>query len=236
MTPHDHTEPGQSALPPQLILGVVIAAIGTALTLDNLGVFEAQRYLRFWPAGLIALGAVKLWYSRAGRGGAFSAFVIMMIGTWLLLEKTAFVRLSFWDMWPTLLVFFGAFLIWQGLSGPRSHDRSQDPTAVINAMAILGSVVRGNNSSAFRGGELVAVMGGCELDLRNASIDGEAVLEVFALWGGIEIRVPQDWTVISRVTPILAGVEDKTRPPRTATRHLLVLRGMIVMAGVEITH
>ena len=51
-------------------------------------------------------------------------------------------------------------------------------------------------------------MGGCEIDLRHASIDGEAVIDIFALWGGVELRVPPDWTVVSRVTPILGGVDD----------------------------
>jgi predicted membrane protein len=77
-------------------------------------------------------------------------------------------------------------------------------------------------------------MGGCELDLRHAAIDGEAVIEIFALWGGIEIRVPEDWTVVSRVTPLLGGVDDTTRPPQSASRHRLVVRGFVVMAGVEI--
>jgi predicted membrane protein len=162
----------------------------------------------------------------------------MAIGTWLLLEQTALVTLSFWVMWPTLLVFFGGFLVWQGLSGPRAPRRhaeaNADANARVTAIAVLGSVVRGNNSSAFRGGEVTAVMGGCELDLRHAAIDGEAVLEVFALWGGIEIRVPEDWTVVSRVTPLLGGVDDTTRPPQSASRHRLVVRGFVVMAGVEI--
>lgn len=219
---------------PQLFVGIIVILVGALMTLDNLHVLDAGRYLRFWPAGLIALGLVKVWNSRDGMGGAFGGFIFVVIGTWLLLEQTALVRVSFWDMWPALLVFFGLFLVWQGLSGPRRRPAAGDSNALINATAVLGGVARGNNSTAFRGGELTAMMGGCELDLRHASIDGEAVIEVFALWGGIEIRVPPDWTVVSRITPILGGVDDKTRPPQGASRHCLVLRGFVVMAGVEI--
>lgn len=219
---------------PQLFVGIIVILVGALMTLDNLHVLDAGRYLRFWPAGLIALGLVKVWNSRDGMGGAFGGFIFVVIGTWLLLEQTALVRVSFWDMWPALLVFFGLFLVWQGLSGPRRRPAAGDSNALINATAVLGGVARGNNSTAFRGGELTAMMGGCELDLRHASIDGEAVIDVFALWGGIEIRVPPDWTVVSRITPILGGVDDKTRPPQGASRHCLVLRGFVVMAGVEI--
>ena len=50
----------------------------------------------------------------------------------------------------------------------------------------------------------------------------------------IEIRVPEDWTVVSRVVPLMGGVDDKTRPPQSATAHRLVLRGFAIMGGIEI--
>jgi len=218
---------------PQLFVGLTVIVVGVLMTLDNLQVLDAQRFLRYWPAGLIAVGLVKVWNSREGLGGDFGGFLFLVVGTWLLLEQTALIHVSFWDMWPALLVFFGLFLVWQGVSGPRQRDAA-DSNALISATAILGGVSRGNNSAGFRGGELTAVMGGCEVDLRHASIDGEAVLDIFAMWGGVEIRVPPDWTVESRVTPILGGVDDKTRPPQGASRHRLVLRGFVVMAGVEV--
>jgi predicted membrane protein len=218
---------------PQLFVGLLVSLVGVVMTLDNLQVLEAERYLRFWPAAVIALGLLKVWSSRDGVGGAFGGFMFVAIGTWLLLEQTALIRVSLWEMWPALLVFCGLFLVWQGVSAPRRR-LTEDSNAMIRATALLGGVSRGNNSAAFRGGELTAMMGGCEIDLRHASIDGEAVIDIFALWGGVELRVPPDWTVVSRVTPILGGVDDTTRPPQGATRHRLVLRGFVVMAGVEI--
>ena len=78
-------------------------------------------------------------------------------------------------------------------------------------------------------------MGGCEIDLRQASIEPgtEAVIDVFALWGGIEIKVPDDWTVVTRVTPLMGGVEDKTRVPQTTDKRLVV-NGFVVMGGVVV--
>jgi len=104
----------------------------------------------------------------------------------------------------------------------------------VSAVAVLSGLNRGNNSKTFHGGDLTAVLGGCEIDLRQASIEGEAIIDVFAMWGGIEIRVPENWSVSGRVTPILGGYEDKTRPARDATAQRLVVRGFVIMGGVEI--
>jgi predicted membrane protein len=118
---------------------------------------------------------------------------------------------------------------------PASGPRTRRNNSRMNVMAIMGGVSRGNNSTAFRGADLLAIMGGLEIDLRKAAIHGEAVIDLFVMWGGIEIRVPEDWTVTSHVVPLMGGVEDKTRPPQMAhAPHQLVLRGVALMGGVEI--
>jgi len=57
---------------------------------------------------------------------------------------------------------------------------------------------------------------------------------VFTMWGGIEIRVPESWTVIIRATPIMGAIEDQTRPVAAAGAHRLTVRGFVLMGGVEI--
>jgi predicted membrane protein len=217
---------------PQLLMGLLVIAVGVLFTLDNLDLVDARHYIRFWPAGLIAIGALKLWQSRGG-GGAFAALLLTLAGTWLLLESLAIVTISVVDLWPMLLVLFGASLVWHGMRGRRARV-GMDDTATVSALAVLGGINRGSNSQAFRGGDLTAILGGCEIDLRQAAIDGEAVIDVFAMWGGIEIKVPEEWSVSGRVVPILGGYEDKTRPPRGATKDRLVVRGFAIMGGIEI--
>jgi predicted membrane protein len=76
-------------------------------------------------------------------------------------------------------------------------------------------------------------MGGCSLDMRTASIQGEAVINVFAFWGGVTIKCPPDWTVVLQGTPIMGGFEEKTATPPDGSKRL-VIRGYAVMGGVEV--
>jgi len=82
--------------------------------------------------------------------------------------------------------------------------------------------------------EVSAVMGGCDLDLREAvpAIDPIAI-QVFAMWGGIDIRIPPGWVVEIEAWPILGGVVDNTQAPALPA-HRVILRGMAFMGGVEI--
>jgi predicted membrane protein len=228
-------EPGIDRGPrftPQLLTGMIIIVVGVLFTLDNLALIDAHRYVRFWPSALILVGVLKIWQARAG-GGAFAGFLFVIAGAWLLLDAFRIVTISLVDLWPLLLVFFGASLVWRGVRGP-SERAGTDGHSTISALAVLGGVHRGSNSRAFRGGDLTAIMGGCDIDLRQAAIDGDAVIDVFALWGGIEIKVPEEWTIASRVVPVLGGFEDKTRPQRGAVAHRLLIRGFAIMGGIEV--
>lgn len=114
-----------------------------------------------------------------------------------------------------------------------SSIESADANSYIKAIAIMSGFKRVNNSQDFKGGELTAVMGGLEIDLRDASIKGEAVFDIFALMGGVEMHIPEDWIVIIEGFPFMGGFEDKTRPPKDSTKRLII-KGTAIMGGVEI--
>jgi predicted membrane protein len=218
---------------PHLVFGVLIILVGVLFTLDNLEITDAEKYLRYWPVGLIALGLAKLRSAKDGHSAPLSGVLFVIAGGWLLLDNLNLIDVRLLDIWPVLLIAAGSVMVWQALRGrpARVAARTED---TITAVAILGGITRGTNSSAFRGGELFAFMGGCEIDLRQAAIHGEAVIDIFAMWGGIEIRVPDGWRVIGRVTPIMGAFEDTTRPPHGETTHTLVVRGVVLMGGVDV--
>lgn len=231
----------RALLTPRVLLALVIIAVGVIYTLDNLRWIEADQVLYFWPALLVVFGVVRL--VSGGTGGA--AVVWMLVGLVLLVPRIwPRYRPLEWarDHWPLLLIAFGLYLAFSSLfarsprHAPRRGGDGRDD-AEINAFAFLGSFKRTSTSDEFRGGDLVAVMGGCEVDLRQATIaEGEAVIEVVAVWGGIELRVPGSWSVDLRVLPMMGGAEDKTTPPAVPGGERLVVKGFAVMGGVEITN
>ncbi len=86
------------------------------------------------------------------------------------------------------------------------------------AWAVFSSVKRRVEDQDFKGGEVVAVFGEVKIDLRKAGIaSGEAVIEVNAVFAGVDIRVPETWLVVLRGAGIFGAFEDKTIPPRTGS-------------------
>lgn len=72
-------------------------------------------------------------------------------------------------------------------------------------------------SRSFTGGEIVAICGGFEIDLTEADIQGsEAKLDIVALFGGGEVRVPQNWNVILETVGIFGNASDRTHHPDPA--------------------
>jgi hypothetical protein len=115
-------------------------------------------------------------------------------------------------------------------------EKLQNDDPEFSDVAIMGGVKRANVSKDFRGGEATAVMGGIELDLRDAVMERkEAVLDVSSVMGGVTIRVPESWNVVSRVSSIMGGVKDNTRHP-LEEGHRLILEGTVVMGGLKISN
>lgn len=217
------------------VIGTAWMAVGAAFLLRNLGVFKF-RLTDFVPLILVAVGlrfmfgrrdrpkrrwpgmpdpaqppppGVPPTYGPMGDHGFPPRFDSQPIGG------------------PT-----GAGGGWPGASARSTASGSTSPH-VLRLFAILwGTESRHHGPLAHV--EVSAVMGGCDVDLRDATPTSEPlVVQVFAMWGGIDIRVPPGWLVQNEAWPILGGIVDNTTPPAVPT-HRVILRGNAFMGGVEV--
>ena len=225
MNGHEGHPPGRGVTP-RLVLGLTIMTAGLLLAMDNLGILDAGAFFRYWPLGFVALGIARLASPPHQRqGGLFW----LLIGLILLGFTSGFM--SFQRLWAILLVFVGGNIAWRAL---RPRTPRSEAASGVDMMAMLGGSSTRNTSSAFQGGQALAFMGGCKIDLSRAAIEDEEVaLDIFAFWGGIEIRVPESWQVINHVNAFLGAVEIKTYPAPDAKQRL-VLTGTVIMGGAEV--
>jgi hypothetical protein len=232
------------SITPQLIVGVGIMMLGLLLMLDRLDVLGvAARLVRFWPVALIALGASMI-VRRGDRHGRFWGITWIAVGSWLLLNILGLIRVGIWELfWPAVLILIGVNLIRQTMR--RTAAAAENGTSGTGSLfAILSESKRiARAGEVFRGAGMTAFMGGCMLDLRQATIapGDEAVVDVFGIMSGHEIIVPAGWTVVPDVVPVMAGVEDKRLPipvdtsmPPAAAPPRLVIRGFLLMAGLTL--
>jgi hypothetical protein len=231
---HEDASAPTPRLTPRLVFGLIIMGLGALFTLDNLGLMRAGDILRFWPIALIAIGLVR--FIQPCRGESTLAPVAWMVGGCALLAHNL-GWLSIGKLWPLVLLFVGAGMVTRAVRRSGSHPTGGGDGAsrdYIRGGAFMGGVSRTSSSPTFRGGEAIAIMGGVEVDLRQAGMEAEEVVfDCLAIWGGIEIFVPDQWEVVNRGVAFMAGFEDKTCHP-AVPRGRLVVTGFTVMGAVEI--
>jgi len=218
---------------PQIVVGLGIVAMGLLLTAGNLGWVEVDDLWRYWPLIIIAGGLAKF-VTASSMAGRVTGTVFMIVGALWLGDNFHVIRFRVWDWWPLVFVLIGLRLISRSRPTPDGAGvGTVTADQVVSGFAFWSTFRRRIVSTAFKHADLTAIMGGIELDLRGASTAGDAVIDVFAMWGGIEIKVPPDWAVSNQAIAIMGGVEDKSQATSDA-RQRLVVRGFVVMGGVEI--
>jgi predicted membrane protein len=213
---------------PRLVIGLTVMLAGLVLALDSLGLVDGGLLFRFWPLALVAIGILKV--MAPGRQGGSAGIFWIVAGVAFLLVTLG--RMSMGGVWALLLFGLGAHIAWKALRPP---SVPKDPSSGLDMLQFMGGTKSVVTSADFKGGQATAVMGGCEIDLRHASMpDGRAaVVDTFAFWGGIEIKVPDDWEVVSHGNAVLGGFVNNARSLPGAKKRLVVT-GLAIMGGVEV--
>ena len=224
-----------SPFSPKLVLGVAIIVAGLVLTLDNLGLIQAHTILKLWPLVLVAMGIAKIRQDR--HSSSLGGWFLVLGGAFLLLFTFGGGHLTE-AMAPMLVVAVGILIVIKALKQSRGVPpdlaRSED---FLQGTAIFGGFKRHVLTQVFKGGELTAIFGGYEVDLSQAALEaGQARIDVFVLFGGGEIRVPEGWEIANRATAIAGALNDSTHhgPITTEGRPRLIITGLILFGGTEV--
>lgn len=212
---------------PAVLNGGALIVAGILLLLDQLNIISFD----FWAMVFLLGGLIKFMQS-CSTGGRFWGGLLMVAGAAIEVEHLGFLRLHLDRTWPVFVIVAGLILIWRAYQSPTESNGMLAPH--LNVFAVLGGGEYRIRAQDFRGGEVVAFMGGFDIDLREAEIEGsQATINVSALMGGGVLRVPETWAVSMRVAAFMGGHSLKAREGKQPTKTLIV-KGMAIMGGVEV--
>ena len=219
----------------RLVFGLVVIGIGIAFMLDHLGIASAADLLRWWPLVLVLMGVSRVVSPRGLRSRQLGGVFLLVLGGFWLLHNLDVIRQSPIELWPVLLIGFGVVMVSAGIQRSRPDDAPPEQSERLNSFSIWSGLGRKVASQEFHGGDVTTIMSGQEIDLRTATLaGGSAVVDVLVIWGGVDFFIPADWRVTVEATTIMGGILDHTKAPAGPAKGTLVLRGMVLMGGIEI--
>lgn len=228
----------------KLALGLVFIVAGFLFLLNKLNFipYHVADHLFSWQMLLIAIGAVSI----AGHKRNFAGWIMIGVGGFFLLTDIVTIPATFRDIfWPMLIILIGLVIILRRpIEGSGSfikkhgHRNStiSDNESTFEDVTIFGGNKKNYQLKNLRMGKVVAVFGGSEIDLRNCQLSEDgAVLEVFNMFGGSTLILPEDWVVKSDIVAIFGGFDESKKPIGNINDNkVLYVKGLAIFGGGEV--
>lgn len=219
-------------------LGIIIILFGIGTLFQQLGLFDLGNLISmWWPLILIGAGISQLSKRPVSKT---SGITLVVIGALFQLRKFDVITVSLVRFfWPAIIIAIGVSMLVPKTLKKENHEfsKSEIDEDVVDNLALFSGVKTRNISKNFRGGSLVALFGGIDLDLRDAYIlNGGAKLDVTAAFGGVNIIVPPEWKVVVKGIPLFGGWSNKTRGKNFVNPEapVLTLQCFVAFGGVDI--
>jgi len=243
--------------------GLVLVALGALWLIHRMHLIFFPAWLFTWPMILIVIG-IYVGARKGFSGGGWQ--VLLLIGGIFLLPNIYWYytdsSISEYT-WPLAIIAIGLYMIlrprpnfnsarFQSRWKHHGHAFQNKPFEnkpfenwagtqtsgddYLEETSIFGGINRVVVSKNFKGGDVVNIFGGCDVNLTQADFNGTVTIDIVQIFGGAKIIVPTDWKVIIKTTSVFGGVEDK-RPPSLIKENpdkTLIIEGTSIFAGVSI--
>lgn len=214
-----------NSTPSRFLLGGLIVFVGVVLLLDQMGI--GYGIGKLWPLVIVCLGIYMI---VTNSRNMITGLFVLVVGILLQLSSLDLLPFSVWNLWPLFIIFAGVSM----LLGKRDRSNSSVESGYINSNAVFWAdekIVKGD----FKGASLNASFGGIKLDLRDATIETKAVIDINLMFGGVELVLPDNVRVVNNGTGIFGGFSEKSRRvSNEADAKTVEINGTAIFGGVEV--
>ncbi len=234
------------------LIGLFLVAGGILLLVNKMGIMFLPTWFFTWPVLIIGIGFL------IGLQHNFRSFAWVIMVAWgtytLLDQQVPSLNLKNYTA-PAALILIGLFFIVRRRHSKfKQWNKSQiedfpqnnfytnagntENGEFIDSTSVFSGAKKVVISKNFKGGDITCFMGGAEIDLSQADIQGKAVIDATAVFGGIKIIIPSNWDVKFENHAVFGSVEDKRKLQsfNADVTKQLIIDGTAVFGGIEITN
>ncbi|WP_373894297.1 LiaF transmembrane domain-containing protein [Virgibacillus natechei] len=210
-------------------VGLFFLVFGFSFLLHQAEIIDFGQVLStWWPLILIIIGIIQL-FNRT-QSSKVSGFLFLFVGIFFFVNQSFDLNLVSY-LFPLIFIFIGIIIIFTRFN----RDKTPHTDADLNTFALFSGAEIRSQSKNFRGGSVMTIFGGAEIDLRDAVIEDGASIDLATVMGGASIMVPENVHVEVTGVPILGGWENTTRKPREDDEVVVLkLNCLTILGGAEI--
>lgn len=219
-----------------ILWGIALITVGVIFGLNTLGITNINIFFDGWWTLFIIVPCVIGLFRREDKT---ANILFLIVGVYLLLSCRGVDMTILWKLLiPTIIILIGLKLILKSLFGSKVEGEMKKlemkSDKVCNGFAAFSGSYINMDGQTFYGAEWNAVFGGIKCDLRNARIPQDAVIKATAIFGGIDILLPEDVNVKVMSNSIFGGVSNKHSKVTDPNAVTIYIEGSGIFGGVDI--
>ena len=220
-----------------IIWGIVLIILGIILGGNAIGLFSIDIFFDGWWTLFIIIPSIFGVFTDKDKKGSI---ILLIIGILLLLacQNVLDFDLVWKLLLPVIIIIIGLSLVFKNSFNKDTNDEINKLNEKLNSSEGYTATFSGQeiklDNQEFKGTNLNAIFGGLTIDLRNSIIKKDAVINATAIFGGIDILIPEDVVIKTKATSVFGGIENKKNLTENKDTKTIYINATCIFGGVDI--
>lgn len=220
-----------------ILWGLVFIVVGLIFGLNAMGITNINVFFRGWWTLFIIVPSFIGFFKDENKTWSIIWFVI---GVMLLLCARDILSFAIIGklIFPFILIMIGLNFIFKDVFQSKVNDKikklNSERVDGENFCATFSGIKNNFKGQEFKGANIDAIFGGVDIDLTEAIINHDQIININSVFGGVDIKVPNGVNIKVKSTPIFGGVSNKVNRSFDESFPTIYVNAFCLFGGVDI--
>lgn len=193
-----------------VLWGIFLLIIGLGIGGNVLGIWNFELFFKgWWTLFILVPCVISILQDGLSIGNGIGLFIGILL---LLNQRGVVISAMMWKLLiPGIFIIIGCSMVFGSLYSFEKGKKVKSYQGTHSCNAIFSGRKEVISDRVFEGIEMNAIFGGVTLDLKNAAFTGDVAIDATAVFGGIDILVPEQVNVRVHKVSIFGGTSNARR-------------------------